>query len=138
MIASAKNRFFSQRQSREISFSVRNLKSLIEHGEISKEIDFSALDAYLTFGYVPEEFCIFKDVHKLAPGAFLTYKNGEIKTEKYWDFSYKENTEIKTEAEYIEILREKLKEAVKVRLISEVPFGAFLSGGVDSSRDCRR
>ena len=109
------------------------LKSLIEHGEISKAIDFSALDAYLTFGYVPEEFCIFKDVHKLAPGSFLIYKNGEIKTESYWDFSYKEKTEIKTEAQYIEILREKLREAVKVRLISEVPLGAFLSGGVDSS-----
>lgn len=109
------------------------LKSLIEHGEISKEIDFSALDAYLTFGYVPEEFCIFKGVHKLAPGSFLIYKNGEIKTEKYWDFSFAENSEIKTENEYIEILREKLKEAVRVRLISEVPLGAFLSGGVDSS-----
>lgn len=109
------------------------LKSLIEHGEISKEIDFSALDAYLTFGYVPEEFCIFKNVHKLAPGSFLIYKNGEIRTENYWDFSYKEISEIKTESEYIELLREKIKEAVRVRLISEVPLGAFLSGGVDSS-----
>ncbi len=109
------------------------LKSLIEHGEILREIDFSALDAYLTFGYVPEDFCIFKDVKKLAPGAFLIFENGEIKTENYWDFSYQENSEIKSEVEYTEILREKLKEAVKVRLISEVPLGAFLSGGVDSS-----
>jgi asparagine synthase (glutamine-hydrolysing) len=109
------------------------LKVLIEHGEISKEIDFSALDSYLTFGYVPEEFCIFKDVHKLAPGHFLLFKNGTIKTQKYWDFNYSENSEIKSEAEYIEALREKIKEAVRVRLISEVPLGAFLSGGVDSS-----
>lgn len=109
------------------------LKTLIEHGEISKEIELSALDSYLTFGYVPEEFCIFKDVHKLAPGHFLIYKNGEIRTEKYWDFEYSGETENKSEAEYIEILREKLKEAVKIRLISEVPLGAFLSGGVDSS-----
>lgn len=109
------------------------LKVLIEHGEISKEIDFAALDAYLTFGYVPEEFCIFKGVHKLAPGHFLTFKNGEISTQKYWDFDLSENSETKSEAEYIEILREKIKEAVKIRLISEVPLGAFLSGGVDSS-----
>lgn len=109
------------------------LKTLIEHGEISKEIDFSALDSFLTFGYVPEEFCIFKDVHKLAPGAFLIYKHGEIKTQKYWDFNYSGEIETKSEAEFIEILREKIKEAVKVRLISEVPLGAFLSGGVDSS-----
>ncbi len=109
------------------------LKVLLEHKEISKEIDLHALDSYLTFGYVPEEFCIFKGVHKLAPGHFLIYKRGEITTKQYWDFDYPGVSEIKTEAEYIEILREKLKEAVKIRLISEVPLGAFLSGGVDSS-----
>lgn len=109
------------------------LKVLLEHGEISKEIDFSALDSYLTFGYVPEEFCIFKGVHKLAPGHFLLFKNGEITTRAYWDFDYSGTSEIKTEAEYIEVLREKIKEAVRIRLISEVPLGAFLSGGVDSS-----
>lgn len=109
------------------------LKVLIEHGEISKEIDFSALDSYLTFGYVPEEFCIFKGVRKLEPGHFLLFKNGKVETKKYWDFDYSENTEIKSEVEYIEVLREKIREAVKIRLISEVPLGAFLSGGVDSS-----
>ncbi len=109
------------------------LKVLLEHKEISKEIDLSALDSYLTFGYVPEEFCIFKAVHKLAPGHFLIYKRGEITTKQYWDFEYTGVSEIKTETEYIEVLREKIKEAVKIRLISEVPLGAFLSGGVDSS-----
>jgi asparagine synthase (glutamine-hydrolysing) len=109
------------------------LKVLIEHGEIRREIDFSALDAYLTFGYVPEEFCIFKNVYKLAPAHFLLFKDGQITTQKYWDFDYSVNTEIKSENEYIEGLREKIREAVKVRLISEVPLGAFLSGGIDSS-----
>lgn len=109
------------------------LKSLLTHGEISKEIDYSALDAYLTFSYVPEEFCIFKDVNKLQPGHFLIFKDGKIKTRQFWDFKYKEITQIKSEEEYVEELREKIKDAVKVRLISEVPLGAFLSGGVDSS-----
>ncbi len=109
------------------------LKVLIEHGEISKDIDYAALDAYLTFGYVPEEFCIFKSVEKLAPGHFLIYKNGEIKTQKYWDFDYAKPIETKSETEWIEALREKIREAVRIRLISEVPLGAFLSGGVDSS-----
>ncbi len=109
------------------------LKVLLEYGEISKEIDLSALDSYLTFGYVPEEFCIFKGVHKLAPGTFLFFKNGEVTTRQYWDFDYSAHSEIKSEAEYIEVLREKIREAVKIRLISEVPLGAFLSGGVDSS-----
>ena len=54
------------------------LKVLLEHGEISREIDKEALDAYLTFGYVPEEFCIFKDVKKLLPGHSMTFKNGKI------------------------------------------------------------
>jgi asparagine synthase (glutamine-hydrolysing) len=109
------------------------LKVLLTHGEISKEIDYSALDAYLTFGYVPEEFCIFKNVQKLAPAHFLIFKNGEIRTEKYWDFNYGKIENLKTEEEYAENLRELIKESVKIRLISEVPLGAFLSGGIDSS-----
>ena len=109
------------------------LKSLLTHGELSKEIDYSALDAYLTFGYVPEEFCIFKGVEKLQPGHFLKFKEGKVETEQFWDFKYEEIAEVKSEEEYASELREKIKDAVKVRLISEVPLGAFLSGGVDSS-----
>ncbi|MGI8641759.1 MAG: asparagine synthase (glutamine-hydrolyzing) [Pyrinomonadaceae bacterium] len=109
------------------------LKVLLTHGEIEKQIDYSALDAYLTFGYVPEEFCIFKNVKKLTPAHFLIFKDGKITTEKYWDFKYEKITKVKSEAEYVETLRELIKESVTVRLISEVPLGAFLSGGVDSS-----
>ncbi len=109
------------------------LKSLSTHGEIKKEIDYSALNAYLTFGYVPEEFCIFRGVEKLQPGHFLIFKDGKVESERYWDFKYKEISEARSEEELAEELRKKIKEAVKVRLISEVPLGAFLSGGVDSS-----
>lgn len=107
------------------------IKVLLEYGEIRREIDLSALDAFITFGYVPEDFCIFKDVHKLPPGHFLLYENGKIRTEKYWDF--KCDLKPKTEEECIETLRWKIQDAVKVRLMSEVPLGAFLSGGIDSS-----
>lgn len=109
------------------------LKSLLTHGELTKDIDHSALDAYLTFGYVPEEFCIFKGVDKLQPGHFLKFKDGKVATEQFWDFKYEEIAEPKSEGELAVELREKIKDAVKVRLISEVPLGAFLSGGVDSS-----
>jgi asparagine synthase (glutamine-hydrolysing) len=109
------------------------LKVLLTHGEMKREIDFAALDSYLTFGYVPEEFCIFKNVQKLAPGNFLIFKNEKIETRSYWDFKYEKPVEIKSEDEYVERLRELIKEVVKIRLISEVPLGAFLSGGVDSS-----
>jgi asparagine synthase (glutamine-hydrolysing) len=109
------------------------LKTLLTHGEISREIDHGALDAYLTFGYVPEEFCIFKEAKKLLPGHFLVFEGGKVETRKYWDFDYSGEVETRSEEEYVEALRDKIKEAVKVRLISEVPLGAFLSGGVDSS-----
>lgn len=109
------------------------LKVLLTHGGVSREIDNSALDAYLTFGYVPEEFCIFKSVHKLAPGHFAKFKGGEVRTEKYWDFDYSREPIKVKEEQIAEDLLVKLRDAVGVRLISEVPLGAFLSGGVDSS-----
>jgi asparagine synthase (glutamine-hydrolysing) len=109
------------------------LKTLLTHGEIERDIDFAALDAYLTFGYVPEEFCIFKNVCKLLPGHYLIFERGAVRTQKYWDFNYVKSTGLKSEDDYVERLRELIKEAVDVRLISEVPLGAFLSGGVDSS-----
>lgn len=109
------------------------LKVILEHGETARETDPEALSAYLTFGYVPEDLCIFRNVHKLKPGHFLKYSNGETTTRQYWDFAYFQNGSRLTEAEYTERLREKIEDAVKVRLISEVPLGAFLSGGVDSS-----
>lgn len=109
------------------------LKVLLEHGGVKREIDPGALDAYLTFGYVPEELCIFKGVNKLEPGHFLIYKDGQVRTERYWDFDFSGETLTESEEEIAETLLDKLREAVGVRLISEVPLGAFLSGGVDSS-----
>lgn len=108
------------------------LKVLLKHGGVKREIDTAALDAYLSFGYVPDPLCIFKNVRKLEPGHYLTFRDGKVETHKYWDFEYKERP-IRKEQDYIEELRELIKDAVNVRLISEVPLGAFLSGGVDSS-----
>ncbi len=109
------------------------LKVLLEHGGIQREIDHGALDAYLTFGYVPEELCIFKGVKKLEPGHFLIFKNGEIRTDRYWDFDFSLGTLTNSEDDIAGTLLDKLRDAVEIRLISEVPLGAFLSGGVDSS-----
>ena len=109
------------------------LKVLLEHGGVRREIDHGALDAYLTFGYVPEELCIFKGVHKLEPGHFLIYKDDTVWTERYWDFDYSLPSLTEPEEEIAEDLLDKLREAVEIRLMSEVPLGAFLSGGVDSS-----
>ena len=109
------------------------VKVLLKHGGVTREIDHGALDSYLTFGYVPEELCIFKGVKKLEPGHFLIFKNGYVRTERYWDFDYSGKSLAEGEDVIAVELLDKLRDAVGVRLISEVPLGAFLSGGVDSS-----
>src|SRR6266850_204508 len=111
------------------------LKSLREHPEFHAETSLEALDAYLTFGYVPDPLTIFRDVHKLPPGHHLTFTAGRARVEQYWDFPYSEPQAEPAQSEEVclEELRELLDEAVRVRLVSDVPLGAFLSGGVDSS-----
>ena len=108
------------------------LKSLLEDPEVRREIDPAALDAYLTFGYVPDPLSIFKDIHKLPPGHFLTLTDAGVKIEQYWDFPTETNERLDY-AECLEELRRLLQESVRMRLVSDVPLGAFLSGGIDSS-----
>jgi len=123
--------YYTQTKSGAFLFG-SELKSLILHPEFVREINYESLSAYLSFGYVPDPFCIFKNVHKLAPGHTLTFQNNKITTKQFWDFSF-EKTEARKEEDYLEELRSLIDEAVRIRLVSEVPLGAFLSGGVDSS-----
>ena len=109
------------------------LKSLLAHPEVEREIDFEALDAYLSFGYVPDPLSIFKKIRKLSPGHHLTWHNDQLTISQYWDFKYEVPTEARKEADIVEELQWLLDDAVRTRLISDVPLGAFLSGGVDSS-----
>lgn len=111
------------------------LKSLREHPEFLSEISVEALDSYLTFGYVPDPVTIFRDAHKLPPGHYLTFKNGSARVEQYWDFPYENEQEnpARNEDECLEELRELLDESVRLRMEADVPLGAFLSGGIDSS-----
>jgi asparagine synthase (glutamine-hydrolysing) len=109
------------------------LKSLLEHPEVERNINPQALDAYFSLGYVPDPISIFENVEKLPPGHYLTFTNGRLTVERYWDFSYNTNGNGHKAADYLEELRALLSEAVKLRLVSDVPLGAFLSGGVDSS-----
>lgn len=108
------------------------LKSLLEHPEVEREINPEALDAYFTLGYVPDPLSIFKNIHKLPPGHHLTFADGRVSIEQYWDFTFAP-AESRREADYLDELRHLLDESVRVRLISDVPLGAFLSGGIDSS-----
>src|SRR2546425_1215166 len=107
------------------------IKSILEAG-IPREINFIALDEYLVYRYIPAPNTIFKDVMKLLAGHILIYEDGQISTKRYWDLSFTPTCQ-DDEATAIERTHALLKDAVQVRLMSEVPLGAFLSGGVDSS-----
>ncbi|MCP3868081.1 MAG: amidotransferase 1, exosortase A system-associated [Gammaproteobacteria bacterium] len=110
------------------------LKSLKACGSLSSEIDPTAIEDYFAFGYVPEPKTIYKGVYKLPPGFRLSIKRGrrEIEPQQYWDVSF--NTDFSIgEPEAQRELMDRFAEAVKIRMIAEVPLGAFLSGGVDSS-----
>jgi asparagine synthase (glutamine-hydrolysing) len=110
------------------------LKSLRVHSTLSTAIDPAAVEEYFTFGYIPEPRTIFKQVYKLAPGFCLTMRRGEGLPEpkQYWDVAFKSHG-LLSESNAGDELVARLKEAVKIRMMAEVPLGAFLSGGVDSS-----
>lgn len=109
------------------------LKSLLEHPEVERNVNPHALDAYFSLGYVPDPISIFENIEKLSPGHHLTFTNGRLRIERYWDFSYNSNGNGHKASDYLDELRALLHEAVKLRLVSDVPLGAFLSGGIDSS-----
>ena len=109
------------------------LKCLLQHPEVEREIDPQALDSYFSLGYVPDPLSIFQNIEKLPPGHHLTFSNGRLRVERYWDFSYQTNGNGHRESDYLDELRALIDESVKMRLVSDVPLGAFLSGGIDSS-----
>ncbi|HEX8148897.1 MAG TPA: asparagine synthase (glutamine-hydrolyzing) [Pyrinomonadaceae bacterium] len=109
------------------------LKCLLEHPEVNRETDPAALDAYLTLGYVPEPLSVFRGVRKLEAGHRLALEDGRVTTESYWDFPVETDDPPRREEEYVEELRARLEESVRMMLVADVPLGAFLSGGVDSS-----
>jgi asparagine synthase (glutamine-hydrolysing) len=109
------------------------LKSLLKDPALQPDVDPEALHHYLTYQYVPGPQTIFKGVHKLPPAHTLLARNGDIKIERYWRLSYKDKLQLPKLEDYCDQLRHVFTEAVKIRLRSDVPLGAFLSGGVDSS-----
>lgn len=114
-------------------------KVLLANSAVKAEINLDALRQYLSFDYVPAPNSIYKNIHKLPAAHFLTVETGEIKTRRYWNLSWKKEPEKNGNGnsssfeKSAEELRELLADAVKMRLISDVPLGILLSGGVDSS-----
>lgn len=112
------------------------LKSILQHPDLHKEIDPEALDDYLAYGFVSAPRSIFKNISKIPAGHFMVVNaEGNIMVEPYWQptFCLPHEYDTRPLPELAEELRHLLMEAVKIRMISDVPLGAFLSGGVDSS-----
>ena len=110
------------------------LKSLLAHGGLKRDIDPHAVEEYFTLGYVAEPRSIFRQALKLAPGHSLLIRRGQPLPEprEYWRLRFTLDNPMGAEDAAIELVR-RLTESVKLRMIAEVPLGAFLSGGVDSS-----
>lgn len=108
------------------------LKSLLEIPGAPREIDAAAVDEYLTYQYVPHPHCIFRGYHKLTPGWFAVWEDGGLKTEAYWkpNFSHEHP---QSAAAALETFETRFDTAVRDRMRSDVPLGAFLSGGIDST-----
>jgi asparagine synthase (glutamine-hydrolysing) len=109
------------------------IKSILAVAPELAEVNSQGLLEYLYFGYVPDPITAFTGIHKLPPGHLLEFQDGKIRVRQYWDLPAYNTHAPKNEQECLEELEQRLFEATKMRLISDVPLGAFLSGGTDSS-----
>jgi len=108
------------------------LKSILQADDVPRRLNLAALQEYLALGYVPAPLTMLDGIEKVLPGHYLVADNGRVEDHEYWDVPFG-HTEKRSETEWIELVREKLLETVKSQLVSDVPLGAFLSGGIDSS-----
>jgi asparagine synthase (glutamine-hydrolysing) len=108
------------------------MQALLQDTEIPREVDHVALDRYLALGYVPAPLTALRDVRKLPPAHTLVMRDGKVTLERYWALDYAHKLDEPVE-ELCERIREGLLAATRRRLIADVPLGAFLSGGIDSS-----
>lgn len=108
------------------------IKSILEVSQIPRTLNPQALQEYLALGYVPAPWTLFEKIEKLLPGHYMVVEKGQIRDQEYWDVPATP-VEIRSEEEWIERVREKLLESIRIRMVADVPLGAFLSGGIDSS-----
>jgi asparagine synthase (glutamine-hydrolysing) len=108
------------------------VKAILECEGIPRAVNTRALHDYCALGYVPAPSTLFEGIEKLLPGEVLVLEQGAITIKPYWDLSF-DKVEERPEEEWVELLRDKLLESVRMQLVSDVPLGAFLSGGIDSS-----
>ena len=124
--------FYAELPNRGILFG-SEIKSLLEDPDVSREWSPEAIDEYLTLLYVPAPHTVYRAVRKLPAGHVLVAENGGTRLARYWDLDFPGDGEAASEDAYLEELDARLRDAVRLRLVSDVPLGAFLSGGIDSS-----
>jgi asparagine synthase (glutamine-hydrolysing) len=122
--------FYSERD--DTLWFASEAKAILEDHDIDREVDFDAIDSFLHFQYVPHPLSAFARLRKLPPAHTLVWEDGRARVERYWKLSYRRGG-VADQPEAHELIREQLLEATRLRLRSDVPVGAFLSGGVDSS-----
>ncbi|HEX7999948.1 MAG TPA: asparagine synthase (glutamine-hydrolyzing) [Pyrinomonadaceae bacterium] len=108
-------------------------KVLLAHPSVQPRLNLNALRQYLSFDYVPAPLSIYEGIQKLPAAHMLTIEDGRVDVRRYWRLSYRTEQPVPSEDEATERLRELMAESVKMRLVSDVPLGVLLSGGVDSS-----
>lgn len=126
-----KKPLYIRREQDRILFA-SEIKSLLAAGEAPLRVDSTSLRKYLALGYVPAPRTLFAGVEKLLPAHCLEIEDGQVTDSEYWQVGF-DAVEERSEDEWVEQVRSKFLEAVELRLISDVPLGAFLSGGIDSS-----
>jgi len=108
-------------------------RAILVDPEVPRTVDYQAIDSFLHYNYVPHPRSAFAALRKLAPAHTLAWQQGRVSTRRYWKLSYRDRYQGVSEPELCELIRERLLEATRLRLRSDVPTGAMLSGGVDSS-----
>lgn len=109
------------------------IKALLQHPAVKRELSLEALNLYLTYEYVPQPLTIYKDIFKLPAGSFLVWQDGDFQITKFWEIDFRRIRRTFSEGEYLAEFDRLLDDAVRLRLVSDVPLGVFLSGGIDSS-----
>jgi asparagine synthase (glutamine-hydrolysing) len=105
---------------------------ILQDADVPRNVDYAAIDRFLHYQYVPDPMSAFAAIRKLPPAHLLTWEDGQINTHRYWKLRYRPKLKL-SQPEAQELLRTRLLEATRLRLRSDVPLGALLSGGVDSS-----
>jgi asparagine synthase (glutamine-hydrolysing) len=126
--------FYYSHRGRKLAFA-SEVKALLHVPEIDAELDLESLHQYLTFLWVPDPKTIFRGIYKLPAGHCATFRNGELKIRQYWDLTFPRADALypRSEADLADEVRERFRQSVEQQMVSDVPIGAFLSAGLDSS-----